>query len=217
MKKNILLLIVIFSALFFIQPNISDIFETEVVSKVKGVSSYQKIGVKYNISTKSKEPMKVTDKKKDIKAEVLNTSRYVDDIFVYEELEELITRAKPKSGIKPLLALSLEHGMIKSLEVGDIVVLPVVGEIYYEMEITQKISYPNSSISVDGIFTEDGLDYTAILTEGNQSSFVSMTTPQGAYEVEIFSGLGYMYSVKDIEKVRVDTSLNDILDIGKFK
>jgi hypothetical protein len=217
MMKNILLLTVILGALVFVQTNISET-KTAVKTEVALTTSQKRVEVKDDMFTTPKQIK--TQSKKELKkievnqTETIDNSRYVDDIFVYEDMDELATRIAPKSGIKPVLALSIEQGAIKSLEIGDTVVLPVVGgDIYYEMEITQKTVYPNNSISVDGTFTENGIEYTAILTEGESSSFVSMTTPQGAYEVEIFSELGYMYSVNDIQKVRIDPSVSDTIEV----
>jgi hypothetical protein len=217
MMKNILLLTVILGALVFVQTNISQT-KTVVNTEVALTTSQKRVEVKDDVFTAPKKQIKTESKKELNKIEVnqtetIDNSRYVDDIFVYEDMDELATRVAPKSGIKPVVALSIEQGAIKSLEIGDTVVLPVVGDIYYEMEITQKTVYPNNSISVDGTFSEDGIEYTAILTEGESSSFVSMTTPQGAYEVEIFSELGYMYSVNDIQKVRIDSSVSDTIEV----
>jgi hypothetical protein len=179
----------------------------KIESKIENFIPEKKVQLKKTVLDK------VTKTVKETIQEEITYLKFIDDVFTYEEIDELSSRLAPKNDIQPVSALSMEHGVIKSLEVGDTIVLPVVGDIYYKMEVSQKTQHANDSISIDGTFKENGISYTAILTEGDQSLFVSMTTPQGAREVEVFSGLGYMYDAQDIQKIRINPTSSDTVDI----
>ena len=130
-------------------------------------------------------------------------------IFEEVDIDEVMSKVAPIENVQPIAALRMKKNMIKNINVGDTLVLPSVDGNAYALTITYKDVSPRGNVSIDGGFFENGIEYSAILTEGASSAFISMNTPEGTYEVELTNGIGYIYTNNDIVKAKVDPSKSD--------
>ena len=133
---------------------------------------------------------------------------------IYQEVdkEELLAKLPHKKRIPPILGIEVIQNSIAQLAVGNVIKLPTIGQVEYEAEISKKITHKNGSISVTGNLVGDQNEqHAVILTEGKNTSYASISTPEGAFEIETINGVGYVYSVKDIENNYIDPSKEDIL------
>ncbi|CAA6810323.1 MAG: Unknown protein [uncultured Sulfurovum sp.] len=154
-----------------------------------------------NTSTK-----KILTKVKEVKVQVEQN--------IYHEIdkEELLKTMPHKKMVQSVLAIEVTQNSIAQLSVGDIIKLPALGQVEYEAKITKKISHKNGSTSVTGNLVGDQNEkHSVILTEGKSTSYASISTPEGAFEIQTINGVGYVYSVKDIENQYVDPDKKDIL------
>ena len=133
-------------------------------------------------------------------------------IYVEADIDELLKKVPTKKSISPILGIQIEPNSISKLNVGDTIKLPSLGQIEYEAKITKKITHKNGSTSVTGNLVGDqNAKFSVVLTEGKTSSYASITTPEGAYEIETINGIGYVYSVQDIENKYIDPTKDDFL------
>ena len=125
-----------------------------------------------------------------------------------------IDTIKKKSDVEPVGGVFIAKGQISTLKVGDVVEVPLLGSSNYRVKITERKVNPSGSVSVSGNLVEDN-KYSATFTEGKNSAYASITTPDGAYEVESVGGKGYIYSVSDVERKRVNPNGTDVLTVDR--
>jgi hypothetical protein len=130
-------------------------------------------------------------------------------IFEEIDIDSVLTSITPIEDVKPIAALGMKKNSIKKIEIGDTVVLPSIDGSDYALTITHKDISSRGNVSIDGSFSENGITYSAILTEGTNAAFISMNTPEGTYEAELVNGIGYIYTSSDIVKAKVDPSKLD--------
>jgi hypothetical protein len=80
---------------------------------------------------------------------------------------------------------------------------------------SDKIIHKDGSTSITGNLINSNKKYSVVLTQGKNSSFGSLTTPEGTYEIEVLNGKGYVYSVNDIDKKRIDYTKEDVIQVDK--
>jgi len=136
-------------------------------------------------------------------------------IFEEVDIDDTQLSIKPKVGVEPIAALHMKKNTIKEIELGDSILLPSIDGNTYELTITHKEVSPRGNVSIDGSFSENGINYSAILTEGSNAAFVSMNTPDGTYEIELLNGIGYVYANSDIDKAKIDYSKSDEVKMHK--
>lgn len=175
------------------------------------------------IVQEGKEPIikkEVLITKKEIKPIVKEEKVNVKEKSHYEELmtiseDERFKRAH-KNGIRPLLSVNINKKDIKNLFINDTFDLPEIDGNIYTLEINERFN--NNDIislkaSIEGL---DGDSY-AIITEGENTTFMTIKTPEGLFEVEIFGNSGYIYSAKDIQNTWVDFTKKDTITIPPKK
>jgi hypothetical protein len=113
--------------------------------------------------------------------------------------------------VEPIAAIKMKQNMIKKLKVGDSLTLPSIDENIYELRIQNHFISERGNTSIDGSFSEGGISYSTILTEGKNSAFMSMNTPSGTYEIEFINGVGLVYESADIENVKIDYNKSDMI------
>jgi len=133
--------------------------------------------------------------------------------FNEEDIDETKLIMKTISGVEPISAISINKKIIKTINVEDKLVLPEIDGISYELEITHRTISDNGNISLNGIFSENGIPYHSIITEGGKATLMSLSTPTGSYEVELLNGLGYIYLNADIENEKIDYSKSDVIEV----
>ncbi len=134
-------------------------------------------------------------------------------IFEELDMDEIRLDIEPIEDVEPIAALRMKQGTIKEIEVGDTILLPSIDGNIYELAITHKEVSSRGNVSIDGSFSENSVNYSAILTEGNNAAFISMNTPEGTFEIELLNGIGYVYANNDIDKAKIDYSKSDEVNI----
>jgi hypothetical protein len=130
-------------------------------------------------------------------------------IFEEIDIDSVRLELEPIAGVKPLAAFRMKQNTIKEIALGDTILLPSIDGNSYELTITHKEVSPRGNVSIDGSFTEDGIHYSAILTEGSHAAFISMHTPEGTFEIELLNGIGYVYKSNDINQAKIDYGKSD--------
>jgi len=150
------------------------------------------------------------------KKKIENISLHEQNNAIFKEIDIDTIRSilSPIKGVEPLLALRMKQHTLKEMVLGNTLVLPNINGVSYTLDITHKEVSSRGNTSIDGHFTENGVKYTAVLTEGDKATFISMSTPEGTYEIELLNGIGYAYSVNDIENEKIDYDKSDELAIG---
>jgi len=75
----------------------------------------------------------------------------------------------------------------------------------------KRMNFLSGTVTVTGHLLDDGGDYSVVLTEGKNMSFGTITTPNGAFEIEARDGKGYIYSAEAINSAMIDYSKDDTL------
>lgn len=155
-----------------------------------------------------KELKEETEEVQEVEPEIVAT---VHDIMVESDLKEIEKKFAPKEGITPVTGIEIFKGTISNLKVGDKVTLPYMGTGEYEAEISSKTTHANGSVSVTGNLLDGTNQYSVVLTEGKNTTFGTVTTPDGSFEIETKDGQGYVYSTDEIDKKWIDHSHSDAL------
>jgi len=135
--------------------------------------------------------------------------------FEEEDIDLVAQSIKKIKGVEPIAAVRMHQGTIKNAKIGSKLLLPPIDGMSYEMKVETKQVSQNGTVSIEGNFNENGIVYSAILTEGKKATFISMYTPNGTYEVNIIHGIGYIYANADIEKAKIDYSKTDEIELPK--
>ncbi|MCH9740270.1 MAG: hypothetical protein K0U38_05465 [Epsilonproteobacteria bacterium] len=133
------------------------------------------------------------------------------NIFTEVESDTIEEKFLAKEGVTPLLTVNLDKEKIQSLQVGEKIRLPLVGQVEYESIINEKTRHNNGSFSLLGTLTNYEEPYSVILTQGEEYSFATLSTPEGTFEIEAEEDQGYVYAVNDIDNAWIDYSKSDIL------
>ncbi len=137
------------------------------------------------------------------------------DIFLESSINIVSQDFPQKDGIEPLSAIEIKKDSISKVKIGDTITLPFVDDAKYRAKISDKIIHKDGSTSITGNLINRDKKYSVVLTQGKNSSFGSLTTPEGTYEIEVLNGKGYVYSVNDIDKKRIDYSKEDVIQVDK--
>lgn len=154
------------------------------------------------------ELMEEERESQEVEPEIVAT---VHDIMVESDLNEIGKKFAPKEGITPVAGIEISKGTISSLKVGDRVLLPYMGTGEYEAEISAKTTHANGSVSVTGNLLDGTNQYSVVLTEGKNTAFGTVSTPDGSFEIETKDGQGYVYSTDEIDNKWIDYNQSDTL------
>jgi len=136
-----------------------------------------------------------------------------DEHMLYEILtvEEAKLTTKPRKNIDPIEAISLSNTNTEELKVNDTLTLPNIEGIDYTIVISSIVKNSDNSHSFTGQFKDEGISYTTTITKSTQSSYITLSTPQGIYEIETENGIGYIYKTSDIRKHLQKPNVNDVI------
>jgi len=214
--KKIILAIILFVIFFLLFMNINK--ETIVFNTPK-----QKISlVEKNKDDKTpiKAPIKLIKKEhliiveKDESIDIIDKEVY-SEIFTELPIEDVSSVIAIKKGITPILAFSMKEGILKNLSIGDKFDLPEINGDVYTLVIDTKINNPNGSVSLSAKLDNEDSKYFSVITEGHSSSFITIQSPEGIYEMESFNGKGYVYSSREIKNKWIDYSKKDYIISGE--
>ena len=140
---------------------------------------------------------------------------YIDSFNIIE-LKDASRISPPKKRVTPLVAFQYKKGTIKTMNVGDTLTLPEInGESLEIQAISKKVTKRGNTIIRAKLFDGSETRRDAIvITEGDSSTFFTVHASGKFYEGEVINGIGYFYSVSDMNK-RIDHSKSDILRIPR--
>ena len=144
--------------------------------------------------------------------EALTKSSQTISPFSEVDIDDTKLTMKTIPGVEPISAIHINKNMLKTVQTGDTLVLPEIDGVSYELEVTHRTVSNNDNISLNGIFTDNGIKYNAIITEGTKSTLMSFSTPTASYEVELLDGTGYIYLNADIENEKIDYAKSDVIE-----
>jgi len=142
------------------------------------------------------------------------------------ESKELLNLVAPipdieKNGIsekmeaKAWIALDLDQ--LAEAKQGDQFALPSIEGQAYQTVITRKKTLWNGDQSLRAkVYSANGEPFPFIMSANQQNGFLTYSTPQGTYEVNLKNGIGAVYSVRDIDKATENGKHNDVIDIRDF-
>jgi putative lipase involved disintegration of autophagic bodies len=136
-----------------------------------------------------------------------------DEQMLYEllSIEEAKLTTKPRKNIAPIEAISLTESNTEELKVNDTLTLPNIEGVDYTIVISSIVKNSDNSHSLTGQFKDEGIAYTTTITKSTQSSYITLSTPQGTYEIETENGVGYIYKTSDIRKHLQKPNVNDVI------
>jgi len=133
----------------------------------------------------------------------------IEDAFKSVDIDTMKYEMPHKKGVEPIAAFTYKPGTIKALRKGDSIVLPEINNIKYELKVTKtKLNEDGSKTVTATIEGGNSVDF-ALLTEGKNTAFMTLNSPEGVYQVEIFNGKGYVYNSRDIAHAYIDFSKSD--------
>jgi len=164
------------------------------------------------MSTEEKKPTKQISK--NTKSIVVETEASTEDEHMLYEIlavEEAELTTKPRKNIKPIEAINLSSINTEELKVNDTLTLPNIEGVDYTIVISSIVKNSDDSHSLTGQFKDEGISYTTTITKSTHSSYITLSTPQGIYEIETENGVGYIYKTSDIRKHLQKPNVNDVI------
>ena len=180
---------------------------------------------KQNSLTKSSDTKQVTmlnstevDKTSKLENKELTTledSTPVNNTFEDIDIDEMKTILVPKKGVEPRGAFRLPRGTIKKLQIGDAITLPEIDGQQYVVHVIRREVNSNQSVTIKASIEGESSRYYSLMTEGEKTSFITVTSPEGVYEMETVNGEGYVYNANDIRKAWINPSKTDGVAVPK--
>ena len=215
-KKKVLVLLsvfIIFVLVLLMKPNeevksdIQDSTSKEVLSTPKTeILDIKKLeNEAKDIDTNFQNIEKILENKK----QTTKQGEFFNDFFTQVDTDD-ITTLKAKEDVKPIGGVMIKEEYISKAKEGDVIELPIFGSGTYRVQVDKKVKNPSGSTTLSGTLVENK-NYSFVMTKGKERTFFTVSTPDGAYEIESKNGQGYIYSVKDIERERIDYSKPDVL------
>jgi hypothetical protein len=130
-------------------------------------------------------------------------------LFRQVKIEQIRGLVTPKQGVEPLGAFIYATGALSALAVGDEIMLPDLEEASYTATVSSRIVNPDQSVTLKATLEGESQRYYAMMTEGVNTAYLTITTPNGIYEVEIIDDKGYVYSQSAMKRAWIDPTRTD--------
>ena len=144
--------------------------------------------------------------------EALTKSSQMISPFNEVDIDDVKLTMQTIVGVEPISAIHIDKNMLKTVQTGDTLVLPEIDGVSYELEVTHRTISENDNISLNGVLSENGIEYHAVITEGTKLTLMSFSTPTASYEVELLDGTGYIYLNADIENEKINYAKSDVIE-----
>ena len=189
---------------------------TPIAQEIKNVDAFFSVPLEEEKFTSlvNMDEVKINETVQDVVSKKKKEVENIELHTVYHEInkDNLLKKMPHKNLVTPVLGIKITENSIAKLSVGDVIKLPSLGQVQHEAKITKVLKHKNGSTSATGnLMGDQNEKHSIILTEGKSTSYASISTPEGAFEIETIDGVGYVYSVKDIENQYIDRSKEDIL------
>jgi len=151
---------------------------------------------------------------KNVKKEKQNENSFKKiNPFFEQNIEDM--NYKAKKDVNPILSYKFEQKSIYNLKCGDKITLPEINGFQFELNILNKTYNNDGSVSLKAEILGEDEKYFAILTEGENNSFITAFTPEGSFEFETNKDEGYVYDANQIKRIRINYSKPDYIKIDK--
>lgn len=136
-----------------------------------------------------------------------------EEMYIYETLsiEEASLTTKPRKNIAPVGAIRMPSNSMATLTPNDTFTLRDIEGVDYTMTISSIQEHNDGSVTKTGQFTDEGITYTTTITQAENSNFITLSTPQGLYEIETSNEVGYIYRTDTIRKQMQNTKISDVI------
>lgn len=132
-------------------------------------------------------------------------------IYKILSIEEAKLTTKPRKNITPVGAIRMPNNNMKTLHTQDTFILTDIEGIDYTMKISNIQKNNDGSITSTGQFSDEGITYTTTITQVENESYISLSTPQGLYEIETSNEVGYIYRTDTMRKQMQNTKISDVI------
>jgi len=139
----------------------------------------------------------------------IRESVHLDDVYEPADITEMKTKLKAKPKVEPIAAFTMPKGTIRKLYYGDTILLPDIAGHDYELKIEKRTIGKSGSVILEASVGDDGSIVKSVLTEGERTSYITLNTADGVYELESINGNGFVYSSADIKNQLIDYSKTD--------
>lgn len=156
-----------------------------------------------------------SSQKPPLKAKTPSTENHNDShshTMLYEPLspEEAQLSTSPRKNVSPIGALRIMQTM-SELQVNDTLTLTDVEGEDYTLTIQSVHENNDGSTSTTANYEDEGITYTTTITQSSKSTYISMSTANGLYEIETSADIGYVYRTDTIRKQLQSRTPNDVI------
>jgi len=139
---------------------------------------------------------------------IVKKAEKIEDAFEYASVDDMEEKIPFKKNVKPIEAFTLKTGSIKKLRKGDSII-PEINNIEYELKVSSRQKNPDGSITLRAEIVDDDSINFSLMTEGKNTAFITLNSPEGSYQLEAYNGNGYVYVTNDIKRANIDYSKTD--------
>jgi hypothetical protein len=193
-----------------------------VYTNKKGIETFEK-----PVSHPQKPTVNVPDSKKtliiDSNKELSNNPLYSPSIQVIDHsskqlniyeplsLDEARLTTKARHNINPVGAIRIHSNRLNNLRYNDPFMINDIEGNDYTMTVSNIQKHSDGSVTTTGIYHDEDIRYTATITHSDQESFITLSTPQGIYEIESSNHVGYIYRSDTMRRKMQDTTISDVI------
>ena len=176
--------------------------EVTPVIKEKKEKTIPSIHKKPAKKTVTKESPSSTEMQKEIPSQAL----------LYESLtiEEAKLTTPPRKKVAPIGAIQMKQ-RISELQPNDTLTLSDVEGSDYTLTVQSTLTNNDGSASITANYEDEGITYTTTITQSDKSTYITLSTANGLYEIETNADTGYIYKTIDIRKQLQSRTPNDVI------
>lgn len=132
--------------------------------------------------------------------------------LLYEPLsiEEAKLSTATRKNIIPIGAIRITQSMAV-LQPNDTLTLSDVEGEDYTLSIQSIETNNDGSISTTASYEDEGISYTTTITQSEKSTYITLATANGLYEIETRADTGYIYRTDTIRKQLQSRIPNDVI------
>jgi uncharacterized protein YxeA len=203
MKKDILIilsvLVTVLGVVYYVQKNVDQgiAHPKLLITKSPGTTISQKNESEQTSPTLLKETE--VKKMEDTPQPDKGKNSVVTTLYETISSDEARVTTKPRKNVPHVSAIKLNSSLDK-LNQGDNIQLPDIEGVDYDIIVTHIQDHNDGSKSVTGNFSDEDITYTATITTSQKSIYITLSTPNGTYEIEGNNNIGYIYRSDTIKK-----------------
>jgi len=132
--------------------------------------------------------------------------------LLYESLsiEEASLNTPARKNVIPIGAVHIKQNMAQ-LQPDDTLTLSDIEGIDYTLTIKSTHENNDGSTSTTADYKDEGITYTTTITQSDKSTYITLSTASGSYEIETSADTGYIYKTIDIRKQLQSRTPDDVI------